>query len=178
MGAQMRTRAASTLALLLISFVPRAQAQPEAMNPFLGFWKLNPAKSSGQDFPPDLAVYREYREAGDGLMLHTIVGIAAGSAGFTFVAAKYDGKPYPVFVPETLGTFANSGAKPSRTDTFARKDAVTLEWTERIDGLIVSSGVNQVSDDGKTMTETVKVFDPEGKQKSIRVSVFDKSEAR
>ncbi len=121
-------------------------------------------------------MFREYRDAGGGLMLHTIVGVFGEGAGFTFVAVKYDGKPYPVFDEETLGTFVNNGAKPARMVTFTKKDALTLEYTERIDGRISSTGVNQVSEDGKTMTETVKVFDQEGKQKATSVSVFDKRE--
>jgi hypothetical protein len=172
----MRTRAAVSLALLLGSSVVRAQDQAAAVNPFLGFWKLNPGKSSLRDTPPGLVVFREYSDAGGGLMLHTIVGAVADSAGFTFVAAKYDGKEYPVFVAETLGTFLSSGAKPSRMGTFVRRDALTLEYTERINGRISSTGVNQVSEDGKTMTETVKAFDAQGKQTSSSVSVFDKTE--
>jgi hypothetical protein len=163
--------------MLLSSLVLlRAQDQTAAVNPFEGFWKLNLDKSSAPGSPPGLVVFREYRDAGGGLMLHTIVGVFGEGAGFTFVAAKYDGKEYPVFDAETLGTFVSNGAKPTRTDTFVRKDALTLEYTERIDGRITSTGVNQISADGKTMTETVKVFDQEGKQKSTSVSVFDKRE--
>jgi hypothetical protein len=37
-----------------------------------------------------------------------------------------------------------------------------------------ATGVNQVSEDGKTMTETTKSFDAQGKQTSSSVVVFDK----
>jgi hypothetical protein len=54
------------------------------------------------------------------------------------------------------------------------KDANTLEWTDRQNGRISVTGVNQVSEDGKTMTETTKSFDAQGKQTSISDVVFDK----
>ncbi len=107
-------------------------------------------------------------------MLHTIVTITPNGATFTFTAARYDGKEYPVYVPHTLGEFLNTGTKPARTVAFTRKDANTLEWTDRQNTRISSTGVNQVSEDGKTMTETEKQFDAQGKQTSSSVVEFDK----
>jgi hypothetical protein len=68
----------------------------------------------------------------------------------------------------------SAGTKPARTVAFTRKDANTLEWTDRQDGRISSTGVNQVAEDGKTMTETVKTFDRQGKQTSSSAYVYDK----
>jgi hypothetical protein len=151
-------------AVLLCSFALQAQAP----NPFLGTWKLNS--------PAGVISVRQYQDQGGGLMLHTIVTINPNGAGFTFTAARYDGKDYAVYVPRTLGEFVTNGTKPARTVAFTRKDANTLEWTDRVDGRITSTGVNQVSEDGKTMTESVKVFDRQGKQTSTAVTVYDKQQ--
>ena len=102
------------------------------------------------------------------------VTINPNGAGFTFSAARYDGKEYPVYVPRTLGVFLNTGTKPARTAAFVRKDANTVRRTDRVNGWTSSTGVNQVSEDGRTMTETVKSFDQQGKQTSTSVVVFDK----
>jgi hypothetical protein len=144
------------LALAMCLFTLHAQAPIAAANPFLGSWK------------------RKYQEQGDGLMLHTIVTINPNGAGFTFSAGRYDGKEYPVYVPRTLGVFLNTGTKPARTAAFVRKDANTVRRTDRVNGWTSSTGVNQVSEDGRTMTETVKSFDQQGKQTSTSVVVFDK----
>jgi hypothetical protein len=88
--------------------------------------------------------------------------------------ARCDGKEYPVYVLRTLGGFVSTGTKPARTVAFTRKDPNTLEWTDRLDGKTTATGVNQVSEDGKTMTETTRSFDALGKQTSSSVIVFDK----
>ena len=164
------------LALAVCSLTLHAQAPATIGNPFLGSWKLNLEKS-GIPAQAGVVVVRQYQDQGGGLMLHTIVTITPDpdhGARFDFAAAKYDGKDYPVFVPDTLGAFLNAGTKPARTVAFTRKDANTLEWTDRQNGRISSTGVNKVSEDGKTMTETAKSFDAQGRQTSSSASVYDK----
>jgi hypothetical protein len=163
---------ALAVALYPCSFALQAQAPATAANPFLGSWKRNFEKS-GAPVPAGVTSIREYQDRG-GLMLHTIVTTTPNGGSFTFTAAKYDGQEYPVYVARTLGEFLSTGTKPARTVAFIRKDAHTLEWTDRQNGRISSTGVNQVSEDGKTMTETVKQFDAQGKQTSSSVLVFDK----
>jgi hypothetical protein len=154
------------------SLALQAQAPAASANPFLGSWKRNYEKSG----TPQAGVIsvRQYQDQGGGLMLHTIVTITPNGATFTFTAPRYDGKEYPVYVPRTLGAFLDAGTKTARTVAFTRKDANTLEWTDRQNGRISSTGVNQVSEDGRTMTETVKQFDQQGSQTSNSVVVFDK----
>ena len=159
-------------ALFLCAFALQAQAPAAAVNPFLGSWKRNFEKSGTPQ--PGVTSVRQYQDQGGGLMLHTILTNTPNGATFTFTAARYDGKEYPVYVPRTLGDFLNAGTKPARTVAFTRKDANTLEWTDRQNGRISSTGVNQVSEDGKTMTETVKQFDAQDNQTSSSVVVFDK----
>jgi hypothetical protein len=119
---------------LLCSVALHAQAPAAGTNPFLGSWKRNFEKSG--TLQPGVISVREYRDQGGGLMLHTIVTITPNGAGFTFTAAKYDGKEYLVYVPRTLGEFLSAGTKPARTVAFIRKDANTLEWTDRQNGKI------------------------------------------
>jgi hypothetical protein len=160
------------LAFVACSFALHAQAPAADANPFLGSWKRNFEKSGAPQ--PGVISVRQYQDQGGGLMLHTIVTINPGGATFTFAAVRYDGKDYPVFVPRTLGVFLDAGSKPARTVAFTRKDATTLEWTDRQNGRISSTGVNRVSEDGRTMTETVQQFDAQGKQTSSSVVVYDK----
>jgi hypothetical protein len=164
------------LALAVCSLALQAQTPAAVANPFLGSWRMNFGKS-GITAGAGVIVVRQYQDQGGGLMLHTIVTITPDpdhGARFDFVAAKYDGKEYPVYTAVTLGTLLNGGTKPARTVAFIRKDANTLEWTDRQNGVISSTGVNKVSEDRKTMTETVKAFDAKGKQTDSAVVVYDK----
>jgi hypothetical protein len=69
-------------------------------------------------------------------------------------AVKYDGNEYPT--------------------SFRVLDAYTMEWTDRTSGKLTGTGTVALSQDGKTMTDTNRAFNPEGKQISIRVLVYEK----
>ena len=167
--------AALCAALILSAFSLRAQEPaadsappaPAAPNPFLGSWKEVKA-------PAGVTRIRIYQDKGDGLMLHTILEIMPSGSDFTFAAVHYDGKEYPVFDSKTLGAFLDAEVKPTRTAAYFRRNARTLEWTERIDGKLSRTAVFAVSEDGKTLTETVKEFDQSGKLTGMPVFVYDR----
>ena len=64
--------------------------------------------------------------------------------------------------------------KPPRTAAYFKRDDHTLEWTERVDGKIARTAIFKVSQDGKTLTENVKEFDPTGKLTGTPVIVYAK----
>ena len=152
------------------------QAQNPEHNVFIGTWKLNLQKSKLQGSPPpNYADFRKYEDRGGGWMFHTIIFSWAGGAGFGFTAARYDGKEYPVYTSsDELGAFLTQGTKPVRTVAFKLVDSHTLEFTDRENGKTSASGVCTVSTDGKVLTETDRLFDNQGKEKSTVVSIYDK----
>ena len=159
------------------------QAQPPAAasespepgkNPFLGIWKLNFEKSTVPAPAPGAVRMRHYQDRGDGLMLHTVVTSGPAIVDFLFTACRWDGKEYPVFASRTLAEFMDKGAKAPRTVSIDLKDPRTIVWTDRVNGVVAVTGVNQVSEDGKTMTESTKQFNREGRQTSSSVAIYEK----
>ena len=107
-------------------------------------------------------------------MFHTVVSTIDKAADFAYTAARYDEKEYPVYTSETLGTFLSAGTMPARTVAFKRADLYTLEYTDRQNGKITGTGTSIVSKDGKTITETNRTFDSQGKETSSNVVVYEK----
>jgi hypothetical protein len=57
----------------------------------IGSWKVNREKSTGQNATPASrlpVLYREYRDNGDGFMLHTVIQVSPDGSGPTAPAAK------------------------------------------------------------------------------------------
>jgi hypothetical protein len=155
-------------------FAIQAQAPPR--NAFIGMWKLNLQKSRLQGSPPrDYASFRKYEDHGGGWMFHTLIFSYANGAGFVFAAARYDGKEYPSYASSSeLGAYLATGAKSTRTVTFKLVDSHTLEFADRENGRVSNTGVSTVSNDGKVLTETDRIFDKQGKETSPGVAVYDK----
>ena len=89
-------------------------------------------------------------------------------------AVKYDGNQYPTFAGKRLASVLSSGKEPVQTVAFRVLDAYTMEWTDRTSGMLTGTGTVALSQDGKTMTDATRAFNPEGKQTSIRVLVYEK----
>jgi hypothetical protein len=143
-------------------------------NPFIGSWRLNVKQSKFDGQPPrDYVSIRTYDER-DGLMLHTIVYTYTKGSGFVFSALKYDGKEYPVFTQATLGSFLSGGTKPPVTLSITRIDAGSFKYTDHRAGRVTATGTCTVSTDGRTLTEEVTNFDPQGKETFHTLSVYDK----
>jgi hypothetical protein len=119
----------------------------------VGTWKYNPAKStpgSSNTFKSRTDV-REATPDGGRKVTRTEVSATGVSSNPTFTY-KYDGKDYP--------------ATGIRFDTISTKqvDANTTTWeVKRADGKYHQTGKNVVSKDGKTLTQTYKGTDMEGK---------------
>ena len=129
-----------------------------------GTWKLNPARST-LNGPPPRTETRVYENRGTGVFLSTRSGVnAVGEPFFSQYAAKVDGKDYPRVVK-------GSGAVSSIALVVIgpRSEA----WTVKVDGEVAITGTSVVSEDGLTLTTTVRRTDAEGRT-SETVSVYDK----
>jgi hypothetical protein len=161
------------IATLVGAAVLHAQAPAPEKNPFIGTWKLNFEKSTVAAPAPGTVRMRHYQDRGDGLILHTVV-TTGPNVDFLFTACRWDGKEYSVFASRTLAQFMDQGTKPPRTVAITLRDTRTIDWTDRVNGRVAVTGVNQVSEDGKTMTESTKQFNSEGKQTSSSVVIYEK----
>ncbi len=119
----------------------------------VGTWKFNPAKSktSSKEQMKGRTDVRETTPDGGIKVSRTEVSSKGESSNATFTF-KYDGKDYP--------------ATGARFDTVSTKqvDANTSTWeVKRADGKYHQKGRNVVSHDGKTLTQTFKGTDSDGK---------------
>lgn len=168
--------------LLLAGFALLGQAQTQVFKRDLlvGSWKVDWEKSKLETtIAPSQApsLYREYEDCGDGLMLHTVIIMEATQrhAQLAVVAAvKYDGKEYPTYAGKRLAAVLSAGTQPGETVAFKVVDAYTMEWTDRTNGKLTGTGTVALSQDGKTMTDANRTFNPEGKQTSLNVLVYEK----
>jgi hypothetical protein len=166
--------------LLLVCFGLLAQTQKAAFKRELlvGSWKVNWEKSTaggGTQQRPN--VYRWYEDCGDGVMLHTVIVVDASQkhAQMTLTAAvKYDNKEYPTFTGKRLADRLSIGKLPVETVAFKVVDAYNMEWTDRTSGKLTATGTVALSADGNTLTDTTRAFNPEGKQTSMNVLVYEK----
>lgn len=147
------------VALALMQAVGEAQ-----QNPKIGTWILNPAKSRLNGPPPQHET-RIYEDRGSGVIHSTRRGVnARGEPFLSQYAAKADGKDYPRVVK-------GSGAVSSIALELI--DARSVAWTVKIDGEVAMTGTSVVSEDGQTLTTTVRRKDASG-QTIETVSVYDR----
>ena len=119
----------------------------------VGTWKFNPAKSktSSADKMKARTDVREVTPDGGVKVTRTEQSSKGVSSNATF-NYKYDGKEYP--------------ATGTRFDTISSKKIDDNTWTwevKRADGKYHQTGKNVVSKDGKTLTQTFKGTDSDGK---------------
>jgi hypothetical protein len=130
-------------------------------DPFVGEWKLNPAKSeyNGRSMPESGMV--RFEPEADGLR-HIIEWVDAEGRGVrnTF-RAKFDGKDYPA-----LG----SGQTVSRK----RLDSNTLEAVFKKDGKVANRDRWVVSADGKTLSFTSVGVDSATRKPYTTMTIFER----
>jgi len=141
-----------TAAKLAIGMAVTAIAMFAADNS-VGTWKFNPAKSktSSKEQMKGRSDVREATPDGGVKVTRTEQSSKGESSNATFTF-KYDGKEYP--------------ASGTRFDTISSKqiNASTSTWeVKRADGKYHQMGKNVVSKDGKTLTQTFKGTDSDGK---------------
>jgi len=122
---------------LALSAAPAAPA----IDPVLGTWKLNVARSRFIPGPGWQSQIRVYRTTPSGVSV-TWTGVdAAGQTMHVSYTYKYDGQDYPM-----------AGSASYDTLNAIRIDAWTVRSEEKRDGKTVGIAVRTVSPDGKVLT--------------------------
>jgi hypothetical protein len=137
-------------------------AAGSSVNPAVGTWELNVAKSTFAGAAPK-GETRTYSESADGATTLTEKTVAAdGTENTVSMTYKPDGKDYPITGSPTFDTLS---VKPvsSRTIAFSLKKA----------GKVVATGRRTVSKDGKTLTMTETATNESGAKVEER-EVYDK----
>jgi hypothetical protein len=126
-----------------------ATTAARGVDPFVGVWRLSPAKSKYEQGGAPKSFTRTYEDRGGGTIFLTIDAINAdGSTVLAYMVYKRDGKPYPE---------ASAGAKAIRMVTVAAVDTRTEDVSALVDGKPAPIGNRiAVSADGKTMTQTIR----------------------
>jgi hypothetical protein len=156
------------LAALAVSTVAAGTLMAQAMkqaNPFLGSWKMNPAKSKFTGVAGPKSLGREVVAQGEGAKI-TYSGVnAEGKAIDYSFTSNYDGKDAAI---------TGSGA-PGGADAVAikRTGANTTEAVLKKDGKEIGKSSSSVSKDGKVTTTKGTGKGPDGKDFST-VVVYDK----
>jgi hypothetical protein len=149
-----------TLGVVLGASLVRVSAQ--ASNPSIGTWKLNVEQSKYSPGPAPQSQTMTIEAAGDGEKATTEGVNAAGTATMTQYTAQYDGKDYPMTGSQNVDTVA-----------LKRIEARTLERTDKKGDKVVGTLTRVVSEDGKTMTVTLKGTNAQG-QAVNNVIVWEK----
>ncbi len=151
--------------VVTILFVLAAAAVAVAADPWVGTWKLNPAKSKapGGRLPHPSSTNIIEME-GDAMHIIVHQTDTAGNLQDMEYTAAFDGKEYPVKV-------SPPGSKPY-TISLKRIDPRTREYVLNMGGMIIR-GRDVLSEDGKTFSRIIGGKDAEGNDASI-IQVFEK----
>jgi hypothetical protein len=127
----------------------------------VGTWKLNPAKSTASSTLKSRTDVREATPDG-GVKVTRTEQMATGEPSNSNYTYKYDGKSYPA----TGGQFDTLSVK--------RVNANAVSWeAKKTGGKYHQKGRTVISKDGKTMTQTFKGTDADGKRVQ-GTNVYDK----
>jgi hypothetical protein len=151
---------ASIVLCLALVFVAALAAQtPTAI---AGTWKLNAAKSTFSPGPAPKSMTVTYTPVKDGVRIKVEVVPVEGAAQTWDMTPMYDGKDYPI-----------KGNPDADAIAYKRIDGRTGESTMKKQGKVVSTNSRTVSDDGKTLTITMKGTTAQGQPRND-VMVFEK----
>jgi len=134
----------------------------QASDPRIGTWKLNLTKSKFSPGPPPKALTVKVEPSGQGEKVTTEGVDAEGGRTATQYTANFDGKDSPL-----------TGSPNADTVSLKRIDVRTTERTDKKVGKVTVTLTRVVSQDGKTMTVTVRGTNPQG-QAVNNVIVFEK----
>jgi len=151
---------------LLLVVVASSVTLSQSDNHFFGTWKLNVEKSNSGTGQATGSSTFTFEDRGDGVILVTIVGNDAkgNRTSLTQFAAKYDGKDYP---------FLQLGAEGPMSISLNLVDAYRDDAVIKSGGKVISTAGSVISEDGKTLTHTIKSTDAEG-QETSNVMVFER----
>jgi len=134
----------------------------QTTDPRMGTWKLNVAKSQFSPGPPPQSLTVKVEPSGQGEKVSTEGANADGTRTATQYTANFDGKDYPL-----------TGSPVAETVSLKRIDRRTTDRTDKKAGSVAQTLKRVVSQDGKTMTVTVKGKNAQG-QDVNNTLVFEK----
>lgn len=138
-----------TLGVVLGAGIVNVSAQ--ASDARIGTWRLNVAKSKYSPGPAPKSQTVKVEASGQGEKF-TAEGVNAdGTPTMTQYTANFDGKDYPL-----------TGSQNADKVSLKRIDARTTERTDKKGDTVVATVTRIVSQDGKTMTTTVKGTNAQG----------------
>lgn len=151
------------VAFFLFAFCT-ASAVAAQTDPFIGTWKMNPAKSKFTPGPARKSETRIVVSSPNGMQVSVDRINGDGSNQQFNYTANLDGKSYPI-----------TGMAPYGADSVSVNLTApnTLSYSLTKGGKVVGTGTSVVSADGKTLTLTSKGTDEQGKAISS-VVVYDK----
>jgi hypothetical protein len=161
-GAAKTTEPAASPAAVKTAKTMAPKKEAAKMNPHLGTWKLNEAKSK---IPAGMGKNTTvtYTEQKDNIKV-AVVGVDKdGKPTHSVWVGKFDGKAYPV-----------KGNLPYNSVAYKMVNDRTNDITTMKDGKMVWSGRIEVSKDGKSRTVTINGTGADGK-KFTGKAVYDKA---
>jgi len=147
-----------------IIFVALTMLVVQTQAPWLGGWKLDPAKSTGNTESRYKRVLLQIESTDDGLrVIYDMVGVRGGINHMEWTG-KLDGKDYPV-----------QGVDYVLTNAYSPIDSRSYRIVIKVDGVGVATAKVVVSVDGKTLTSTSTEKNARGENVTT-TSVYVKTE--
>ena len=150
------------ITLILICFLGLAtlpQVGHAQSNPWVGTWKLNPAKSTFSPGPPPKSQTSTVEAVGEGIKITNDGVDAQGKPAKNVVQLFNDGQPHPVTGAESvLATLTYDAVSDKEVNDFIWWDVRTKA------GKVVQVIVNEMAPDGKTWTLKIMGATPDGQQ--------------
>lgn len=161
-GAAKATEPAASPAAAKTAKTMAPKKEAAKMNPHMGTWKLNEAKSK---MPAGMGKNTTvtYSEQKDNIKVAVIGVDKAGKPTHSVWVGKFDGKAYPV-----------KGNLPYNSVAYKMVNDRTNDITTMKDGKVVWSGRIEVSKDGKSRTVSINGTGADGK-KFTGKAVYDKA---
>jgi hypothetical protein len=150
--------------LLVLGIVALDEKSSAQVDPSLGTWNLNLAKSKYDPGPAPKSNTITIEAAGQSFKVSSKGVDAAGNPTGVQYTTSYDGKDVPVTLV---------GSQDYDAVAFKKVDALRIEGSRKKAGKIVQTYSRVISKDGKTMTLTTTGTDAKG-QKVHNVVVYDK----
>jgi hypothetical protein len=148
--------------LCLTALTATTVAAPAAPSPWLGRWRLDPARSTRAASSSYKRVTLTIEPAGDGLrVLYDMVGTRGGVTHLEWTG-RFDGHDYAV-----------QGADAILTNAYRPVDDRSYAIAVKVDGIAVASAVAAVSPDGRTLTVRQRDRDAHGAQVTT-TAVYDR----
>jgi hypothetical protein len=150
------------LVSVLAILVPAVTASATSVDPYLGNWKLNVAKSSFKPGPAPQSSMVTFEAAGEAMKVSVkSVGSDGAPMEMSYTAGA-DGKESPVTGSPDYDAVSMKTVNANQRETVRMKG-----------GKIVQTAAGVVSKDGKVLTVTTKGTNGKG-QKINNVAVYDK----